>query len=158
MSVYSATYIFRVSYPYASDFKHISLLLKYTFQEICMQMIAQPLIIIIHHSVVCVTAPRTRSSTRWVSVGEDAFWGKWRLALWVLAAWCNQMFLEMTSCPVRWSRAPCEIKSSLPVTANTVLITWPGWAELESLYFIDATARPLRNARLKTLLLSSVNE
>ncbi len=65
--------------------------------------------------------------------------GKWRLALWVLAARCNQMFLEMTSCPVRWSRAPCEIKTSLPVTANAVLITRPGWAELETLSFIDAT-------------------
>lgn len=65
--------------------------------------------------------------------------GKWRLALWVLAARCNQMFLEMTSCPVRWSRAPCEIKTSLPVTANAVLITQPGWAELETLSFIDAT-------------------
>lgn len=67
--------------------------------------------------------------------------GKWRLALWVLAARCNQMFLEMTSCPVRWSRAPWEIKTPLPVTANAVLITRRGCAELD--------VRPLRKTMLK---------
>lgn len=84
--------------------------------------------------------------------------GKWHLALWVLAARCNQMFLEMTSCPLRWSWAPFEIKTSLAVMANAVLINWPGWAEFERLSIIDAIAWPLRNAILKTLLLSLMDE